>query len=182
MNDSKIPVRYSRALFELAIEKKVLDNVYRDMLLIAEVCRFPEVKELLTSPIIIPSKKREALHKIFGNSLEKITGDFIDLVVKNERESFFPAITRAFIKETKEHKGITESLLTTAIKIDSKIKERITEMVAGIYKTRVEIKEVIEPAIIGGFILRIEDDYIDASVRNKLRKVEKALKGIVLTT
>ena len=61
MNDSKISVRYSRALFQSAVEKNLLDKVYQDMIFIAELCRIDEVKEVLNSPIITPSKKKVIL-------------------------------------------------------------------------------------------------------------------------
>jgi F-type H+-transporting ATPase subunit delta len=159
----------------------VLDNVYRDMILITEVCSMKDVRELLASPVATPSKKRDILHKIFGSDLEPITLSLLDLVVKNGRENFLPAIARVFIKETKEHKGITESALTTAVKVSPQIMKQISEMISLNFKMKVDMKEIIEPGIIGGFILRIEDNYIDASVKNKLRKIEKALKDTTLT-
>ncbi len=182
MNDGKISTRYSRALFETALEKKMLDKVYQDMKLISEVSAFPEMKEFLDSPIIRPSKKSEILHKVFENKIEKISLSFIDLVVKSGRENFLPAIARVFIHETKEYNGITESVLTTAIPVDAKIKQQIIDLISRIFKTKVELKEVIDKDIIGGFILRVEDNYIDASVKNKLRKIEKELKGNTLST
>ncbi len=50
------------------------------------------------------------------------------------------------------------------------------------FKTKVELKENIDPEIIGGFILQIDDNYIDASIKNKLRKIKKELKGSVITS
>lgn len=181
MNDGKISVRYSRALFETVLEKKLLDKVYQDMKFISEMCAVPEMKEFLNSPIIRPSKKTDILHKVVGKNIEKITVSFIDMIVKNGRERFLPAIARVFIHETKEYNGITESVLTTAVPVDTKIKTQITDLISGIFKTKVELKEVIDKDIIGGFILRVEDNYIDASVKNKLRKIEKELKGNALT-
>lgn len=181
MNDSKISVRYSRALFESAIDKKLLDKVYIDMIFISELCALPEIKEFLSSPIIVPSKKTAVLHKVVGDNLQKITLSLIDLVVQNGRESFLPAIARVFMHQTKEYNGITESVLTTAIKVDEKIKKQVIELVSGIFKTKVDLKEVVDKEIIGGFILKIEDNFIDASVKNKLRKIEKELKGSSLT-
>ncbi|MCU0471853.1 MAG: ATP synthase F1 subunit delta [Bacteroidales bacterium] len=181
MNNSRISVRYSRALFESALEKKMLDKVYNDMIFISEVCILPDMKELLTSPIIVPSKKTAILHKIIGNNIQNITLSLIDLLVQNGRESFLPAVARVFIHQTKEHNGITESVLTTAVKVDNKIKKQIVDLVSGIFKTKVDLKEIVDKEIIGGFILRIEDNYIDASIKNKLRKIEKELKGRSLT-
>jgi F-type H+-transporting ATPase subunit delta len=175
MNESKISVRYSRALFLSALENKILEKVNEDMIFIAAVCKIPEAKEFLHSPIIFPSKKTEILHSIFGSNVEKITLSLIDLVVKNGRESFLPAIARVFIHETKKHKGITESVLTTAVKVDDKIKKQISDLLSGIFKTKVELEENIDKDILGGFILRVDDNYIDASIRNKLRKIKKEL-------
>jgi F-type H+-transporting ATPase subunit delta len=180
MNESKISVRYSRALFESAIDKKVLDKVYQDMIFILEICSVNEMKELLTNPVIRPSKKTEILSKIFGSNIEKITLSLIEMVARNGRERFLPGIARVFIRETKDYKGITESVLTTAVKVDEKIKKQITEFVTGIFKTKVELKEIVDKDIIGGFVLKIEDNFIDASVRAKLRKIEKELKNTAL--
>ena len=178
MNDSKISVRYSRALFQLALEKKILDQVNLDMILISEVCKVPEVKEFLHSPIIYPSKKEAILHKMFGDNIQKITLSLIDLVVKNGRESYIPAIARVFIHETMKHKGITESVLTTAVKAEANVKKQIADLISEVFKTKVVLKENIDADIIGGFILRVDDNYIDASIRNKLRKIKKSLKEV----
>lgn len=182
MNDSKISVRYARALFQSAIEKRILDDVYNDMILLSEICKFEETKEFLHSPIIIPSKKEAILHKMLGNNVEKITLSIIDLIVKNGRESFIPAIARVFIHETKKYKGITDSVLTTAVKIDDKIRKQITDLISQVFRTKVELRENIDPEIIGGFILQVDDNYIDASIRSKLRKIKKELIGSVATS
>jgi F-type H+-transporting ATPase subunit delta len=175
MNDSKISVRYSRALFQSALEKKIIDNVNQDMILISEVCRTPEAKEFLQSPIIVPSKKSAIFHSMLNGKVEKVTLSLIDLVVKNGRESFLPAIARVFIYETRKYKGITESVLTTAVKVDEKVKNQIITLISEGFSTKVELEENIDPEIIGGFILRVDDNYIDASIRNKLRKIRKEL-------
>ena len=182
MNDSKISVRYSRALFQSALEKKILDKVNQDMIFIANICKLRETKEFLQSPIIVPSKKEAIFHKILGDYVEKITLSLIDLIVKNGRESFIPAIARVFIHETKKYKGITESVLTTAVKVDEKVKKQITDLISEVFTTKVELKENIDTEIVGGFILQIDDNYIDASIKNKLRIIRKELKGSAITS
>jgi F-type H+-transporting ATPase subunit delta len=177
MNDGKISVRYSRALFQSALEKKIIDKVNEDMIFIAEVCKLPETKEFLHSPIIIPSKKTAILHKMLEGNVEKVTLSLIDLVVKNGRESNLPAIARVFINETRKYKGITESVLTTAVKVDPKVKKQITDLISKVFSTKVDLQEIVDPAIVGGFILRVDDNYIDASIQNKLRKIKKELLG-----
>jgi F-type H+-transporting ATPase subunit delta len=182
MNNSKISVRYSKAVFQSALGNNILDKVNQDMALISEVCKVDETKEFLTSPIIVPSKKSEIFHRIFGGKVEKITLALIDLLVTNGRESYLPLIARNFITETMKYKGITKSVLTTAKAVDEKTKKQIISLISDVFKTRVDLEEVLDPDIIGGFILRVDDSYIDASIRNKLNKIKKELLRSPIST
>jgi len=175
MNESRISVRYSRALFQSALDKKILDRINQDMILIKEICHLPEMKELLTNPVIRPSKKSAILHNLLEKDFHKLTLSLIDLVVKNGRERYIPAIARVFVHETMKYNGITESLLTTAVKVDPLIKKQVSDLIANLFKTKVDLKENIDETIIGGFILKVDDSFIDASIRNKLRKIRKEL-------
>jgi len=175
MNESRISVRYSRALFETALEKKILDDIDRDMKLILELCHIPEFRELLDSPIILPSNKIKILNSVIGKSLNNLTISLIELVVRNGREKYLPAIARVFIHENLEYKGITECQITSAVAVDSRILKQVKDLIADLFKTKVDLKENIDESIIGGFILKVSDNYIDASVSNKLRKIRKGL-------
>jgi F-type H+-transporting ATPase subunit delta len=182
MNESIISVRYSKALFESALEKKIIDKVNNDMIFIQEMCKAPETREFLANPVIPPSKKKEILHKLLEGNVENITLSLIDLIVKNGREHFLPGIARVFIHETMKYKGITEAVLTTAVPVDPKVKQQISELISGVFSTKIELKEVISPDVIGGFILKVDDNFIDASVKNKLRKIRKELLGNIAAT
>lgn len=175
MNDSKISVRYSRALFQSAVDKKQLDNVYMDMLYIAELCKMDQVKEVLDSPIIIPSKKKKIFHAVLEKNIGTITLSLVDLLIKNGRESYLPAVARVFRDDTLKYRGITETYLTTAVSVNDKIRKQITDLVSSVFKTKVELIENVDSSIIGGFILKVNDNFIDASVINKLRKIKKEL-------
>jgi F-type H+-transporting ATPase subunit delta len=175
MNESRISVRYSKALFQSALDKKILEKVNQDMLLVREVCAVPEVREILTNPVIRPSKKTELLHSVLVKDLHPLTLALIDLVVKNGRERYIPAIARVFIHETMKYNGITDSVLTTAVKVDPEIKKQISGLIEKVFKTKVDLTEKIDDSIIGGFILKVDDNYIDASIRNKLRKIRTEL-------
>jgi len=114
--------------------------------------------------------------------MDPLTSSMIDLVVKNGRENYLPAIARVFIHETMKFNGVTESHLTTAVEVSPEIKKQISDLIADLFKTKIELKESVDPDIIGGFILRIDDSYIDASIRSKLRKIRKELTTKVLTS
>jgi F-type H+-transporting ATPase subunit delta len=175
MNESRISVRYSKALFQSALDKKILEKVNQDMLLVREVCAVHEVKEILANPVIRPSKKTELLHSVLVKDLHPLTLALIDLVVKNSRERYIPAIARVFIHETMKYNGITDSVLTTAVKVDPEIKKQISGLIEKVFKTKVDLTEKIDDSIIGGFILKVDDNYIDASIKNKLRKIRTEL-------
>jgi F-type H+-transporting ATPase subunit delta len=175
MNESRISVRYARALFESALDKKILDRVNQDMILVGHICNLQEVREFIYNPVIRPSRKTKIFHNLLGKDLHELTLSLIDLVVKHGREKYLPAITRMFIHNTRKHYGITESVLTTAVKVDLNVKKQVTDLIEDLFKTKVDLNENIDDSIIGGFILKVEDNYIDASLRNKLRKIKKEL-------
>jgi len=175
MNESRISVRYAKALFQSALEKDILDRVNQDMIRVKEISSLPDVKTILTNPVIRPSRKSTILHGLFEGDLHQLSMGLIDLAVKNGRERYIPSIARVFIHETKNYKGITESALTTAVKVDPEIKKQVSSLIEKLFKTRVDLKENIDESIIGGFILKVDDNYIDASVRTKLRKIRAEL-------
>jgi len=81
-----------------------------------------------------------------------------------------------------KYKGITKSVLTTAVKTDAAVKKQITDMISKVFSTTVDFEENVNPDIIGGFILRVDDNFIDASIRTKLRKIKKELRGSALAS
>jgi F-type H+-transporting ATPase subunit delta len=175
MNHSTISVRYARALFETALEKKNLDKVHDDMVYIADLCKNPEIKEFLVNPVIVPSRKMAAFRKLLEGKVQSVTLSLVDLLCKNGRESHLPDIARAFRHETMRHKGITEAVLTTAVPVNNAVREQVIDLIEKGFSTKVMLTEVVDPDIIGGFVLRVEDNFIDASLKNKLRKVKKEL-------
>jgi F-type H+-transporting ATPase subunit delta len=175
MNDSKISVRYSRALFQSAIEKNLLEKVYQDMIFIAELCLIDEVKEVLESPIIIPSKKKAILSGVLEKNVDRLTLSLVALLIKNGREDYLPAVARVFRDETLKYRGITRTSLTTAVPVTEAIRKQISDLVSSVFNTKVELNESVDDSIIGGFILKVNDNFIDASVKTKLRKVSKGL-------
>lgn len=177
MNEGKIPVRYAKALFETALSRNTLDRVFDDMNYVGEVCRIPQIDELLKSPVITPSLKTKVLTEIFGKDISGLTMSLIGLMVKNGRESFLPAVARNFRDRTMKYKGITESSLVTAVPVGDKTKKAVENLISQKFKTKALLKESVDPEIIGGFVLKVNDYFIDASLRSRLRKIRKELSG-----
>lgn len=175
MNSSKVAIRYAQALLELAVENNTLDSVSRDMQYLAQVnADNRDFQLLLSSPIIKADKKIAVLNEIFG-SFEKISTSFMELIAKNGRESILPEIAIAFNELVKAHKGIVPVTLTSAVKLNEEVKKQIVSKIADSVKGTIEITEVIDPALIGGFIVKMGDTQIDASVASKLSQLKQRL-------
>jgi F-type H+-transporting ATPase subunit delta len=178
MNDSKIAVRYAKALFLSAKEKKVLDKVYNDVVFVLDICRqVNELMDLFHSPIIPASKKKIIVREVFRADVNKLTLNFLDLIILNKRETFIPDIARRFISVYKKHKGFTSATLTTATPVDREVRNRIIDLIDKAYKTKVDLAGKVEESLIGGFVLRIEDHLLNASVSSELKKIKKELTG-----
>lgn len=169
MNESKIVVRYAKALFEFADDKNKLDIVKKDIDYIRSLCEVKEFKEILDTPIIQPSKKQYIIHNIIKDNICEETLNFINLITKNRREKYLPGILRKFIADYYKNKNIKPAILTTSIEIEEKLRNRIINVIKSVYKTEVIVEDRIDPSIIGGFILTVEDQQYDASVASKLK-------------
>lgn len=175
MNDSKISVRYAKALFESAEEKKILDQIRKDMVVIQSVSQVPEFKVLLTSPVIKPSQKLEIMEKVLSGQVDALTLSLLKLVIKNGREEYIPGIARYFTDLYKQHKGIVSAIFTSATPVSKELREQVEKVVRDALKTQVELVTDESEELIGGFVLRIEDQQYDASVARSLKKMKTQL-------
>jgi len=176
MNDSLIRVRYVKALLQLAEEDKIQDSVKKDMDLILEcVSESKEFVVFLESPLIKGNEKSRLVDVIFNGKIEKLSLDFIHLLIKNKREAFLPQICRHYIDEFKLKQGIKEAFIYTAKPLEVKYKEQLLEFIRKKLKLNIELKNEVDPSIIGGFVLRIEDQQINASIKSQLKKIKREL-------
>jgi len=176
VNDSIIAVRYARALFAIGQEQSLLATLETDVALLAETIRIStELKHLLHNPVVRASEKSKALQLIFGKHITGVTARFLDLLVSNRRESFIPDIARSFLRLAMEARGIRPAMLTTAVPVPSSLTETIRKTVEAMYQSTMTLEIKQEPAIIGGYVLRVGDERYDASVLTKLKKIQRAL-------
>jgi len=176
MNDSKISVRYAKAFFNHALEKGILDNVMQDVKLIFTVSQtVPDFNILLQSPVIAQKKKQSVIKHTFGDSLNPATFEFLNLIIANKRETFIEQIARNFLTQFRELKGIKKAVITTAVPVSENTKRNIMQFVKNQYNSEVELEEIVDNKIVGGFVLRVNDLQIDASFSSKLKKIREKL-------
>jgi len=173
MNSARISVRYAKALFDLALEGNVVEGVYRDMKSISRLCAMDEVKAVIGNPVIPLQKRKDIIIALAGDEAEKLTVRFIDLMFSHGRGDYLAAAARNFTDLTRRHRGIRQVTLTTAVPVSGELKKELAGLIAGEETGTIEFNEQIDGSVIGGFILRVDDSYIDASVRNRLNKFRK---------
>lgn len=178
MNESKIAVRYSKALFLSALEKKELEEVREDMLFVLRLSGMEDFRHIIESPVIANSKKREIMTALFKKNISATSFSLVTLAVNNNRESYLPGIARCYIDRADRHKGITKVMLRTAVPIDSSNRDRVRGIIEEDLDTTTDMQEIVDSEIAGGYILKIEDKYIDASLKTQLRKIrDELIKG-----
>ncbi len=176
MNSSRIAVRYARALFELALDSGVIDGVYRDMKSVGQLCGLAEVKELIANPVIPQKVRKRAVMALAGDDAEPLTLKFIALMFDHGRGDFLSAAARNFIDLTRRHRGIRRVTVTTAVPVSEGIRKELAGLIAGQKEGTIEFDEVVDESLIGGFTIRVDDSYIDASVRNRLNRFRKEFR------
>lgn len=176
MDQSAITVRYAKAFFSTAKEKNLLDKLSADIQLVAEVCSTSEdFVLLLESPIVKTSKKSAIIKGIFEGKVEEITLNFLLLIAQNKREVHIPGICRNFLDLTRKDQNIQSAVLTTATEVDTKTLKKVQELLGKELGATIELSAQVNPDILGGLVLRLDDKQYDASVSTQLKKVKQTL-------
>jgi len=134
-----------------------------------------ELAAAINSPIIDSAKKLAILKAVFEGGFQNITNLFINLVVSKGREVELSLIAEAYIHEYKRQLGIKEGLLVSATALSEENRTSLYLQAEQIAGGKVSMVEKIDPTLIGGYILRINDLQLDQSVRTRLGKLKESL-------
>lgn len=176
MDQSKITVRYAKAFFSLAKEKNQIEALRADVERIAKLCHdSTEFRLLLDSPVIKTGQKIKLVRSILGPHIGPLSLNFAELVFTNRRESDLPGICRNFLVLCRQDLGVKTAVITTAVALDDSILNSIQTKLEAAFHARVELSKQVDQKLIGGFVLRVDDQQIDASISSQLRKVKEEL-------
>jgi len=176
MDQSKINVRYAKAFFSLAKEKGLTDVLQQDAETVSTVCSSSQdFNILLDSPVIPTSGKIKAIKGIFEGKVHDYTLKFLVMITQNRREKFIPSIFRDLIDLYSKSQGISTAVLTTARPLEQAIVDQIIKELENITAGKVKLSQQIDPGLIGGFVLRVDDKQYDASVSTQLKKIKDTL-------
>ncbi len=174
MPNPRLAGRYAKSLLGLALEKDQLESVYKDILLLKDLCRQSrDFVNLLRSPIIKADKKAAILKAVTDGKISELTAAFNNLLVNKGRESNLPEIIIAFIEQYKQYKDIYTIKLTTASPVSEELKNQIiTKVQTQTAMKQVELETAVKEDLIGGFVLELGNTLVDASIAYDLNKIK----------
>ncbi len=172
MKGTRAALRYAKATLNLAKEKGLADEVNADMLLINKtIDENSDLLIMIKSPIIKSDMKKSALTKIFKNKINGITLGLINLLIENRRLALLPLVTKEYVVIYDFLNGIEVAKVTSAFPLTSELEAEILKKVKEISGKEITLKNIIDPSIIGGFILRVGDKQYDSSISNQLKSL-----------
>tara|TARA_Y100000994_G_scaffold227809_1_gene211650 strand:- start:1472 stop:2002 length:531 start_codon:yes stop_codon:yes gene_type:complete len=175
MQSTKASLRYAKAIFNLAKEQNIVDQVLLDFKNLAAIINEKtELFFLIKDPTIKYQKKIKLFEKAFDSKLHKTTMQFLILVLKKGRESILLQIFQKYTELYNQEKGIVLAEIISSKPLSEELKENIKQKIS--FDRKVDLKETIDKNILGGFIINSGDLQYDASIRKKINNVKRAFK------
>lgn len=177
MSSYKIASRYAKSLIQLAGEQGQLPQLLADIKSIDQLFENSrDLKLMFKSPIIPADKKMNIVTTLFKGKVSDLLFRFLTLMIKKGRELHFHEMVQSFILQYNAIKNITPVTITSAVKLDSGlVQSMLASLKANEKLGEIELNEVVDESIIGGFTLQYSDKMIDCSVARSL----SGFRGIV---
>ncbi len=177
MDIGVISVRYARALLKSAADQKLEEQVYQEMMTIAKsYLEVPQLRHTIDNPMLSKDKKEGLLLAAAGEKPCQLTKNFIQLVLKEDRENVLQFMANSYITLYRKQKNVIRGKLTTAARVSALTEQKMRQMVESKTNGTVEFETEVNPDIIGGFILEYDTFRMDASVKTKLNNILNTLK------
>ncbi|GAA4757505.1 F0F1 ATP synthase subunit delta [Sphingomonas daechungensis] len=171
--------RYASALFDLARDERQIDAVSNSLGLLAQaLVDSPDFAELVSSPLIGRDEAGKAFASVAKElSIDSITSNFLGVLARNGRKGQLQAVIRAFRRLAAEHRGETTAEIVTAHALKDDQLAALKQQLRARAGRDVAIETRIDPEILGGIVVKLGSQMIDASIRTKLNRLAEAMKG-----
>ena len=176
MATPRAAIRYAKSLFSLAEEKGAIDTMEQDVRLLNEAIQgADELELLLKSPVIKADAKEKVLVKIFEGKLTELTLEFVKILVRKGRESILPAIIEEALNLVRLQRNVRVAEVKTAASMDDELRSRVGVALKNLHDGEVELKETVDPSLVGGFQLLMDNRMIDASIKRELELLRRQI-------
>ena len=171
--------RYGSALYDLASEKKCIDEILNDFDTVEKIMReSSDLRHIIKSPLVNSEEKLNILLKIFvGFNFNNLTTTFLKVLDNNKRISNLSTIILQFKKINSEKRGDIAADVTSANELSEDEKNNITNQLKNTLGQKLSLNFDVDKDIIGGLIVKVGSKMIDTSIANKINKLKIAMKG-----
>ncbi|MDI1254813.1 MAG: ATP synthase F1 subunit delta [Flavobacterium sp.] len=177
MAGTRAAIRYAKAVLDTANDKGVAVAVNADMATIASTINGNvELSAFIVNPTLGTDAKESALLEIFAD-VNPLTKDLFGLLSGNKRFEALSDIASEYNRLFDEMNGVEVAKVTTAIPMDAALEAKVLAKILTFSNKKIVIENIIDPAIIGGFILRIGDKQYNASIANSLQVLKRELSN-----
>jgi len=171
--------RYALALFGLAEEQKQLETVGASLAAVKQaLAESDDLRALTTSPLIGRDEAVRAVAAAAGAmNLDPLTSNFLGVLARNRRLSQLSGVIRAFNTLAASHRGEINAEVTSAHPLDDGQLDAIRKNLRARMGRDIAVDMNVDPAILGGLVVKIGSQMIDGSIRTKLNNLAHAMKG-----
>jgi F-type H+-transporting ATPase subunit delta len=176
MNEGKISVRYAQALYALAEEKGIQQEIYRQMETLSQAfMEVPGLTAMLSNPMHSADEKLKLMFTASGCQKDSLLADYFRFVIQKEREEYLVFMAMSYQKIYREKQRIVMANITSALPLKKKTLDKIRQLVDNKFSATMQLSTNVDPDIIGGFILEVDNYRMDSSIQTELRNIEKEL-------
>ncbi len=174
MRTSKVAKRYAQGLLNFTQESGSTTSILSEMKdLVKTIEKSKDLQNFFNSPIIEVKKKISVSEEIF-KTFSPLTRNLIQLVIKHGREDQLRNIGQEFVNKVEDMNGVQRITLTSATPLSEDNIQNILKSTTFVnHANEFDVTSVIDPEILGGYILRVGDQQIDTSVKAKLSRLKK---------
>ncbi len=172
---SSAATRYAQAVFSLGKERGTLDVWQNDLTELATLTGDTRVSSYLSNPSITADTKLATLEASLPSTVQPELRNLAKLLVVRNRTNLIPQIREIFEDQVRTERGITVAQVTTAEPLTAEEEALVREKLTAMTGNTIEITSTVDPDLIGGIVVRIGDQVIDGSVRNKLERMRTRL-------
>ncbi|MCB0424871.1 MAG: ATP synthase F1 subunit delta [Mangrovimonas sp.] len=170
---SRAAIRYAKALLSLAQDQKMADVVNKDMELVSKtISENQQLSELLKNAVVKSEVKKAILTEIFSG-LNALSTNLFNVLIENKRIDILENVAAQYTSLYDDSIGKEIATVTTAVPMTNDLEIKVLAKVKELTPKSVELHNVIDESILGGFILRIGDKQYNASIANKLNKLRR---------
>ncbi len=176
MTERKISGRYAKAILDIAMNEGLAETVLNELKRIVNMAdASKDLKLLIKSPIIQYWKKKRIIQEIFEPSINKLTLDFLLMLIDHRREILLPSILYQYESRYNNQMNNLPVKLYSAIEMNGNTKTLVINKIQQISNMNIIPEFIIDKSIKGGIIIKIDDWVFDGSIRNQLTILYKQL-------